>query len=92
MELGGGIFLDGFEVVEPGKLIVVKKIVGNYTKSISEKIQGFSKIKIRLIKNEEYFEIFIEIEANENLKSSAKNKNLFFALDNALGSFENKID
>ena len=37
IELGGNINLDNFEEIEKGQLIVVKKVVGNYTKKISEK-------------------------------------------------------
>jgi len=85
MELGGGISLEGFEVIEPGKLIVVKKVVGTYTKSISEKVSGFVKIKVKLNKTDEY-EVQVELNASEVLKSNAKDKNIFFALDKALAS------
>lgn len=83
MELGGGINLENFEVVEPGKLIVVKKVVGNYTKTISEKIKGFKKITVKLDKKDD-FEISVKVEAEKTIETASKNKNLFFALDEAL--------
>jgi len=45
IELGGNISLIGFRDVEPGKLIVVKKIVGNFVKKIQDQNKDFEKIQ-----------------------------------------------
>lgn len=90
MELGGNIFLENFEQIESGKLIVVKKVVGNYTKNISEKAKGFKKIIIGLGKSEGY-EINVKLEADEIVEDSLKDKNLFFALDGALAKVLSRI-
>ncbi len=83
IELGGNINLDNFEEIEKGQLIVVKKVVGNYTKKISEKVKDFKKITIILAKDSKY-KIKTDLEAEENKTSEAENPNLFFALDQAL--------
>jgi hypothetical protein len=89
MELGGNIFLENFDEVESGKLIVVKKVVGNYTKNISEKAKNFKKITISL-KKSSAFEIEAKVEADKEISSIAKEDNLFFALDKALSEILDK--
>ena len=91
IELGGGIFLENFEELEPGKLIVVKKVVGNYTKTISEKAKDFKKITVSLSKPDDY-KIEIKLETAIDLETDAEDKNLFFALDKALSDIVDKID
>ena len=56
MELGGNISLEGFDELEPGTLIVVKKMVGNYAKNIAEKTE-FEKLELTLKKEEEKYKI-----------------------------------
>lgn len=90
MELGGNIFLENFEEVESGKMIVVKKVVGNYTKNISEKSKDFKKITISL-KKESNFEIEVKVETDKEIISIAKEDNLFFALDRALSEVLSKV-
>jgi len=90
MELGGNIFLENFEEVESGKLIVVKKVVGNYTKNISEKAKDFKKITISL-KKDSAFEIDVKVETDKEINSTAKEDNLFFALDKALSEVLDKV-
>ncbi|MBI2110523.1 hypothetical protein HYT51_01965 [Candidatus Woesearchaeota archaeon] len=81
MELGGNIALINFDALEPSKLIVVKKIVGNYAKKIAEK-KTFDKLQLTLKGNYTIATIFI---ANEDrIETEATNKNLFFALTEAL--------
>jgi len=83
IELGGSIFLENFEVVEQGQLIVVRKIVGNYTKKIAEKHKDFKKITISILPNSK-FKIKVILETSEEKISEAEDKNLFFAIDKAL--------
>ncbi|MEK6922568.1 MAG: hypothetical protein AABX08_02085 [Nanoarchaeota archaeon] len=85
IELGGNIKLINFEAIEPALLIVVKKIVGNYTKKISETIKDFKSIEVSL-ENKEKNKIKVKIEASETKEFEAEDKNLFFALDKALGA------
>ncbi len=90
LELGGGIFLDNFEEIEPGRLIIVKKIVGNYTKNISENLEGFEKITISLEKGNSY-KVVVKVNAGKELISEGEKENLFFALDEALSGINEQI-
>jgi hypothetical protein len=86
IELGGNINLENFEDIEKGQLIVIKKVVGNYTKKISENSKDFKKITVSLAKDSKY-KIEVNLEVEESKKSEAENPNLFFALDQALAKF-----
>ncbi|MBT3690865.1 hypothetical protein HOG16_01315 [Candidatus Woesearchaeota archaeon] len=86
IELGGNINLENFEDVDRGLLIVIKKVVGNYTKKISEKEKDFKKITVTLVKDSKY-KIKVELETSETKKSESENPNLFFALDRSLSEF-----
>ncbi len=90
IELGGGIYLDGFDGVEPGKLIVVKKVVGNYTKSISEKVKDFKKITVKYSENGK-IKISVVVEADKEYSGEDEGDNLFFALDKALSKILEQI-
>lgn len=86
IELGGKIQLAGFKDIEPGKLIVVKKVVGNYVRKIEEKNLGFESIHIHLkqVHNSE-FEVQVKIMINGQPKNGeVTGNNLFVVLDKAL--------
>jgi hypothetical protein len=87
IELGGGIKLDGFEVIEPSLLIVVKKVIGNYAKKMSEQIPSFKEV---LVSVSEKYKIKATLVANSEYHSISNNSNLFFALDQALNEILNK--
>ena len=48
IELGGNIKLDGFEDLPREKLIVFKKIIGSFTKEITEQDTQFREIIVSL--------------------------------------------
>ena len=85
IELGGNIKLDNFESLEPALLIVVKKVVGNYTKKISESFTDFKEVTVKL-EDEDLNKISVMVKADKEYTSEAKDKNLFFALDKALNT------
>src|SRR3989344_2093227 len=93
IELGGKITLSGFHTVEPGKLVVVKKVVGNYVKKMEEKTQNFDKISIHLksVHNSE-FEIQAKLMANGRAyNSEVTDFNLFFGMSKVLDKIMNEI-
>ena len=83
IELGGNIKLINFDSLEPALLVVVKKVVGNYTKKISESIDSFKGIEVTL---EDSIKINVKVSADKNYEAEAMDKNLFFSLDKALGT------
>jgi hypothetical protein len=91
IKLGGGIELNGFDV-EKAHLVVIKKMVGNYTKEMSEKAQGFEKVVVSLNKEGDSYNIKAELTASGNqISSDSSEKNLFMALNKALQEVISKI-
>ena len=80
IELGGNIKLEGFDNIEPAKLIVIKKIVGFNTKKISEADKDFKEILVNL-KSQEPYEIEVKITTDKETTESEKDANLFYCLD-----------
>lgn len=78
IELGGNIKLDGFEGVEPAQLIVIKKVVGNFTKQYSEKVE----VKELMIKLEDKNKVTITL--NGEITESDEGDNLFYVLNGLL--------
>ena len=62
IELGGNIKLEGFDNIEQSKLVVIKKIVGNFIK----KLEAENKVAIILKLSEENSEFKIDAELNLN--------------------------
>lgn len=87
IELGGNIKLSEFESLEPAQLIVVKKVVGNYAKNISEKIE-FSELLVSLKDNKVAVKLTTKDKTFEEEETS---DNLFFTLDKALAKIKNSI-
>ena len=80
IELGGNIKLDGFDTIEPAKLIVIKKVVGFNTKKISESNKDFKGIQVTL-KSSEPYEIEIKLTTSKEVTESEKDDNLFYCLN-----------
>jgi len=87
IELGGNIVLVGFRELDPAKLVVVKKVVGNYVKKLSNESTNLEKLTItmKMIGNEQKTELHGKLINNGAvITSEATEMNLFFALDGVL--------
>jgi ribosome-associated translation inhibitor RaiA len=87
LKLGGNIVLAGFSL-DPAEMIVVKKIVGNYAKRISEKTD-YTEIKIRLKQSHKIksflHSVNVDVSTSKGiLTSSTEDKNLYSGLSTAL--------
>lgn len=101
-KLGGNITLINFKL-EPIELVVVKKIVGNYVKKLSEKV-GYKELKLRLKQHEHgksfLHELNTEAIISKNregggdiiLSSSAQDYNLFNALASVMEKLLNEAE
>ncbi len=78
IELGGNIKLDGFEGIEPAQLIVIKKVVGNFAKQYSEKVE----VKELMIKLEDKNKVTVTL--NGEITESDEGDNLFYVLNGLL--------
>lgn len=91
VELGGNITLTGFTNLDKAKLIVLKKMVGNYAKTIEEK-KKFEKLSLTMTKEENNPKIKAEvIVEGRKINSETKEDNLFVALDKTLKEIINKL-
>ena len=91
LELGGNITLTGFSNLEKSKLVVLKKIVGNYAKTIGEK-KKFEKLILTMANKENKHKIKAEVIFEGNtITSEKKEDNIFIALDSALKEIINKL-
>ncbi len=90
LNLGGNIELVGFKQVSLSDVVVVKKVVGHYTRKIQENAPNFQKVTIILkeihkIDNNAKHEIHVKVEdGGLHYASEVVDKNLFVALDSAL--------
>ena len=81
IELGGNIKLDNFEDIDGGILVVVKKMIGNYTKQICDKNKDFKEITVT---KEGENGVKIVCMCDKEIKSEVKEKSLMFSLGKAL--------
>ena len=86
IELGGNIKLKGFSELDAATLIVVKKIVGNYTKKLSNDHPDFMELFLELNQTEDKkFNINANLSRKSGeLTSNVDGKNIFFAISAAL--------
>jgi hypothetical protein len=85
MKLGGGIELTGFSEIEKAQLVVVKKMVGNCVKEISEKAKKFEKVTVTMTKEGDNCSVHVELTDEGNqITADSTEKNLFIALNKAL--------
>ncbi|MGV8151167.1 MAG: hypothetical protein ACP5NV_05555 [Candidatus Woesearchaeota archaeon] len=90
LSLGGNIQLVGFKQVSMSEVVVVKKLVGSYTRKIQENCKNFESVAVMLkeihkIDNNAKNEIHVKVIDNgKTFHSEVVDKNLFVALDSAL--------
>ncbi|MBT4540652.1 hypothetical protein HOC35_03995 [Candidatus Woesearchaeota archaeon] len=95
IELGGNIFLDGFNELNGGEMVIIKKLVGNYVKEVTEKKGDFQKLSLNLntsnLGEKDVFHLQAELHAGDKYNSEARDGNLFFAIDKALKDINTNI-
>ena len=97
MQLGGNIVLSGFRDIDGASMIVLKKMVGNYARRMSELAEKFEQLHLtmRPVHEKEKSELY---EINAKLMNNGKaivsevtERNLFVAIDSALKKIVNEI-
>jgi len=85
IELGGNITLHGFKDRDYAELIVIKKIVGRYTRQLSDTHAGFQALSVTLSQKEGKHLVTASCTVKEKRSdAAAEEQNLFVALDSAL--------
>jgi len=81
IKLGGNIELIGFSNLDGGSMIILKKIVGSYTRKFSDSLKDFEKLVLELNEKGNELEINTKIiVGGEETPANAKDKNLFVAI------------
>lgn len=97
MQLGGNIELTGFKDIDGASMVVLKKMIGNYMRRISEisEKSGSLHINMKTVhekEKSEKYEIHAKlIDNGKPVVSETVDRNLFIAVDNALKKIVNEI-
>ncbi|MBS3171543.1 hypothetical protein J4449_02950 [Candidatus Woesearchaeota archaeon] len=93
IELGGNIKLIGFNELDSGSLIVVKKITGNYARKISEKINSnLDELSLELKNSDAQKGINSNLKVKDKtINAEVTDVNLFYALDKALSKLLKEV-
>lgn len=85
--LGGNICIEGFESLEPAKVIVAKKMIGLFAKKTGSAMGGLDSFNVLLSGNA----VTINAKAGERiLEEKAEDANMFVALSRALSAIAEK--
>lgn len=93
--LGGNIELVGFKELDGGSMVILKKIIGNHARKMSETAVNFEKLTVNLKKvgsGGNKFEVQAKMMDNGRpVTSEVTDFNLFFTLDKALSQIMSQI-
>ena len=85
MELGGNIWLEGFIEEQEANLTVVKKVVGRFTKQITQQHPEFKKFRVSFTKEASTIRVEGQLQLGEDtIHESATANNVYVALDAVL--------
>jgi ribosome-associated translation inhibitor RaiA len=97
LQLGGNIELSGFNELDGGIMMVLKKIVGNYARKMSDRSSNFEKLSLHVKKVHEKekgkkYELHAQLLDNgKSMNASFTDRNLFVAVDSALKGIEKQM-
>ncbi|MFH1669773.1 MAG: hypothetical protein ABIA62_07645 [Candidatus Woesearchaeota archaeon] len=93
--LGGNIELVGFKELDGGSMIILKKMVGNHVRKLSDSAENFEKLTVSMKKvgtGNNKFEIQAKVIDNgKPYASEVTDFNLFFTLNKALLQIQNQL-
>ncbi len=93
--LGGSIELVGFKELDGGSMIILKKMVGNHVRKLSDIADNFEKLTVSMKKvgsGHNKFEIQAKVMDNgKPYVSEVTDFNLFFTLNKALSQIQNQL-
>lgn len=97
-KLGGNIELSGFRDIDSSSMTVLKKIIGNHARRISELTKRMESLHITLKsvhereKSEKYEVHAKVVDDGKVCASEAIDRNLFVAVDDVLKKLVNELD
>lgn len=90
MQLGGNIELSGFKDIDGASMVVLKKIIGNHVRRMTEISDKFESLKVTMkpvheTEKSEKYEIHAQLmNDGKPIVSEVVERNLFVAVDDAL--------
>ena len=96
-ELGGNIQLAGFRDIDSSSMVILKKIIGNYARRMTELAEKFEKLHITMKpvhqrEKSEKYEIQAKLISNgKPFVSETVDRNLFVAVDDSLKKIVSEI-
>ena len=97
MQLGGNIQLAGFRDIDGASMVILKKIIGNYVRKMSDITKKFESLHVTMkpvheTEKSEKYEIHAKlIDDGKIFVSEVVERNLFIAVDNALKKVVNEL-
>jgi len=97
MQLGGNIELSGFGDIDGASMVVLKKIIGNYARRMTEISDKYESLKVTMkpvheTEKSEKHEIHAQLmNDGKSVVSEVVERNLFVAVDSALKKIESEI-
>lgn len=89
--LGGNIELRGFSALDPGSMIVLKKIIGNYARKFSD-AHASEKLTLSISADGDAFALNGSVIAQgKEMNASHADKNVFFLVDSVLKKLEAEL-
>lgn len=93
--LGGNIELVGFKDLDGGSMVILKKMIGNHVRKMSDTAENFEKLTVTMKKvgaGSNKFEVQAKmIDNGRPVTSEVTDFNLFFTMDRALTQIMNQI-
>ena len=94
--LGGNIELIGFKEMDGGSMIILKKMVGNHVRKLSEMAENFEKLTVSMKKvggGNNKFEINVKLMDNgKPFVSEVTDFNLFVTVNKAFKKVQNSME
>jgi hypothetical protein len=89
--LGGNIELRGFNALDGGSMIVLKKIIGNYARRFADSHQS-EKLALTLAQNADTYALTgsVLLQGRE-FRAEHAGKNVFFLVDSVLKKIEEQL-
>ena len=88
MELGGNIELVGFKDIDRGSMVIIKKLVGNHVRKMTDLAENFERLTLTVKPvhgGNGKFEVHARMVDNgKQFTSEVTDFNIFFTLDKAL--------
>ncbi|MBD3164534.1 hypothetical protein GF323_04990 [Candidatus Woesearchaeota archaeon] len=96
LELGGNIQLTGFSAMDSAKMIVLKKMIGNYARKFSDRA-GFEQLSLTMktiheTESGRIYELHGKLmDKGKPTAREAPDRNIFVAVDSVLKKIEESI-